>query len=405
MGDGHRMESPMIQAIFYAEFDVHRGPVIVYQTPHNFMPEEVFKNISEYVITKKMNAYKLTSVRVGKHTVMGFPICLESTKYDRNVCLFNVCFVVDSRVESEKLWDRVIRKIGYTLKVVELESEFIYHQNSKDRLRVIIADMYRKLNAYGQCSVALDEANTLHLKVNVNLPEPPEIMLHQVPVPCIAELVSSLMFTESDLCLRAILPHINGVNSVFRISQLARVELWMVCVAVRHLYYYRLVTLVDVFQYGNEYRVLREGLQALFIKYEHEKNSAQMSKMLSYVGVVSKPPPSVEEVIALYCMFPGKTAGQLDTYVQTRGINVTTRRLVAFGVINGILKRIHTYVVLRDPSKPLEGARLCSLPAKVQQMVKEGSHCYDEYCSILLMPRTAVDNLFAKCPEICLIRR
>ena len=46
---------------------------------------------------------------------------------------------------------------------------------------------------------------------------------------------------------------INGLNTVERISILADVEVVHVCLAVQHLLYYGVASLIDIFQFGNIY--------------------------------------------------------------------------------------------------------------------------------------------------------
>lgn len=58
-----------------------------------------------------------------------------------------------------------------------------------------------------------------------------------------------------DMTMRKILPFINGVNSVKKISNLSFINLKYVRLAVQHLIYYGCAQLVDIFQFMNVYRI------------------------------------------------------------------------------------------------------------------------------------------------------
>lgn len=58
---------------------------------------------------------------------------------------------------------------------------------------------------------------------------------------------------SSDLTLTRILPYIDGINSVYFISQLADTDIGLTRKAIQHLVYYDCVVLLDIFQFGAMY--------------------------------------------------------------------------------------------------------------------------------------------------------
>lgn len=45
------------------------------------------------------------------HKIVGYPIRIENTRYERNVYLFNICFVCDSWSKTVQ-YESVVKKLG-----------------------------------------------------------------------------------------------------------------------------------------------------------------------------------------------------------------------------------------------------------------------------------------------------
>jgi hypothetical protein len=79
----------------------------------------------------------------------------------------------------------------------------------------------------------VDEANTIDLKLFPMYDDPPIVNDHEVPV-LIVDL-SGYVDKHWDMTMRRILPFINGINSVKRISKVSEVNPKYVRLAVQHL--------------------------------------------------------------------------------------------------------------------------------------------------------------------------
>jgi hypothetical protein len=133
----------MIKCIFYSEFDNNAGPKIVYQVPENFLTEETFDAISEYIITKSSLCGRIIGLKVGELWILGRPMCLSHGKYVRNALLYNLGFVVqvrEERTEREPLlletFEEVLTKLSNYLATLEIESEFLSrHRQHREALQ------------------------------------------------------------------------------------------------------------------------------------------------------------------------------------------------------------------------------------------------------------------------------
>lgn len=71
-------------------------------------------------LTQKPLCGHLVTVRTGASKVLGFPCLIEDEeKYERNIFMFNVCFVFSADAELAG-YEPVVRKTGRVLKSMEV---------------------------------------------------------------------------------------------------------------------------------------------------------------------------------------------------------------------------------------------------------------------------------------------
>ena len=78
-----------ILSILYTEFNIDKGPEMVYQVPSNYISQEDFKKISEFVVPSSKFCHKEISLHLGNTYLLGFPIFLNNQIYERNRLEFN----------------------------------------------------------------------------------------------------------------------------------------------------------------------------------------------------------------------------------------------------------------------------------------------------------------------------
>jgi nitrogen permease regulator 2-like protein len=302
-----------ILAIFFSEFDNIVGPKIVYQAPAGFITPEDFDAVSEYTITKPDLCGKVVSVlhptfrkRAGQgstsksasavttsllspeksrpgeaisvfskpesslkaqesedaneaNTAMSvrfvsFPVGLSHERYMRNTLLYSVGFVLPGDADASP-YEPVLRKLGLYLFSMEIESGFLFRPERKAALADLLPAILHGLNARGECFVAVDECDTIALKLFPPLPKPAAVKDSDVPVRVrdLDVLLGSGQDSGLDLCIRMILPHIDGKSFVRAIAESSDVDISLVRKALQHLLYYGCIVMIDTFQYSNIY--------------------------------------------------------------------------------------------------------------------------------------------------------
>ncbi|KAJ7424762.1 Nitrogen permease regulator 2-like protein [Willisornis vidua] len=350
------------------------------QVPEDFISRELFDTIQVYVITKPELQNKLITVTAMEKKLIGCPVCIEHKKYSRNALLFNLGFVCDARAKACAL-EPIVKKLAGYLTTLELESGFISNEESKQKLVPIMTILLEELNAKGKCTLPIDESNTIHLKVIEQRPDPPIVQEYDVPV--FTQDKDDFFNSQWDLTTQQILPYIDGFRHVQKISAEADVELNLVRIAVQNLLYYGVVTLVSILQYSNVYCTTPKVQDLVDDKCLQEE-------CLSYVTKQGHKRANLRDVFQLYCgLSPGTTVRDLISRYTLQLQRVDERRLIQFGLMKGLIRRLQKY-----PVKVARDER--SHPARLYT----GCHSYDEICCKTGMSYKELDERLENDPNI-----
>lgn len=269
----------------------------------------------------------------------------------------------------------------------------------------IVQRLYYELNEKGECNIPIDQANSIVLHNQDHLPSPTVVLPHHVPV-CISPALEDIIAqTDSDLCLRTIGRLIDGVKSVYRIANVADMDLDIACAALRSLLYYNLIAIIDIFQFSNRYRHVPDRLRS-FMKSIQEWNAVKRANALRYMTFDEKPLSSFPDVIAIMLDFnPSRTVGDVCKIHEAKLSHINIRRLVTFCLINGLFERIHDYVIPANPFSDLRDSSLSQLSSNVLEMVKSGGHCYDEFSCVMKCGKAELDKIFRSSADVVVISK
>lgn len=384
---------PRIHSVFYAIFDVKQGPKIVYQVPEGLIATSPaglsslsaasspksstvalegeaprpssrqvsspphpslnrvlfdFGDISKYVIPSNPLCGRLVICATRNHRIIGFPVSILGSEYKRNYFRFNLCFVFE-RAADLSCYKPIVRKVSRVLAACEEESMFLSSPQSSPAMHAILEQLYEDLNSYSETSIPIDAFNSIELKIFPFYPNPPPVKDWQVPLALIN--LKSRVEDNWDLTVKKVCEHINGINHVRRIAQLADCDLQLTRQAVAHLLYYQVIMTVDIFQYSDMY-TLRKNVQWLADE-PHVKDECG-----PYVTKPGKPIPDWPKLLHLYSRLkPGKTVFEWMESHNVHDLGVDVRRFTSFGVIKGFLRRVHRYPVLLPPDPSLSTNR------------------------------------------------
>ncbi|XP_071082771.1 GATOR1 complex protein NPRL2-like [Haliotis cracherodii] len=354
-----------IKCIFFSEFHPTAGPKITYQVPEDFMSKEVFDSVHIYIITKPELQNRLITVNAWNLKIVGCPVCIDDPKYKRNALMFNLCFVFDKDSRTCN-FGSVVKKLAAYFTQLELESGFLFYEEKRQQIPKIITSILTDLNKYGNCAIPIRESCTIYLKVAPCISDPPLVQDYDVPI--LVRDRESVMGFPLDLTTQQILHYVDGYSHVARIAAEADVEINLVKACLQNLIHYTVIKLISIFQYSNVYTVTPE-INSLF------ENSALQMECVQFVARKGHSLPAFRDVFMLYCSFsPGTTVKDICNRIGPHALKVDERKLVQFGLMNGLIRHLHKYPV-KLPNEPGQSSRLQPF-----YQYFNGVHNSDEIC-------------------------
>ncbi|WWD17980.1 hypothetical protein CI109_102426 [Kwoniella shandongensis] len=391
---------PQIVGLFYATFDPTLGPVVQHQVPENLISSSSdnssrsrsrshsrsrsraplrrlaspsppsspsssstsfrrtflnFAPISEYVIPKKsLHGRLVTLLTTGfdddervEYRVMGFPNVMtgEGGRYMRNEYMWNLCFVFHAS-SSLEAFEPIIRKCARILRSAERDSSYLSAPHPDHTpLPAVLEQLFEDLNSYSETSIPLDGFNSLELKLFPFYPNPPECNDWHVPIALVD--LNALKDDNWDLTAARVSQFIDGVNHVKRIAQLADADEALTRETLKHMLFYQVVMMVDIFQYSNMY-TLKPSIARL------AADETIISECASYVTRRGFPLPEWPILLRLYSrLLPGVTIHEWIEAHEVLSLGIDPRRFVSFGIIKGFLRRVHRWPKLIERIEPL----------------------------------------------------
>jgi hypothetical protein len=170
-----------------------------------------------------------------------------------------------------------------------------------------------------------------------------DVREHHVPV-SLGDL-GAVDAREWDLTIPRIVAYIDGVRTVRGIADASGVDVALVREAVRHLAHYDCVGLVDAFQFSNVYAVTARVCDV-------QGDPGLSRQLVDAASVPGRPRPPFAQVYACLCSLQrGTTVHEVCLRNDTRRFNIDIRRLVALGVLSGLLLRVHVYFFRVDDAE------------------------------------------------------
>jgi hypothetical protein len=202
--------------------------------------------------------------------------------------------------------------------------------------------------------------------------DPPPIKAWNVPVSKVN--FTGIIDDTWDITMKKVLPFINGVNDVKRISDLANVSLGLTKIALRHLLYYNTIEIVDIFFFSNIYACTPEITEFI-------ESDEMVTECSNYVSK-NEPGLSKYQLARYYTSFT-QGRGMYEWFMIHGGpavmAQVDVRRLVQFGVLKGFLYRVHKFAVSSQYLASLvTGQASTEVNGDSLQKYTDGLSCFDK---------------------------
>jgi hypothetical protein len=204
---------------------------------------------------------------------------------------------------------------------------------------------------------------------------PPPVKSWHVPI-------SKMKFTEImddtwDLTMKKVIAQIDGIKDVRRIAHDADVALDLAKIALQHLLYYDSILMLDLFLFGNIYAPAPEMNDFIIDK------DGMQDECSNYVYINGPRLPKFYLCRLFTSLCTSRTVKEWLKMHLDQGFPVLNyvdvRRFIQFGVIKGLIYRVHKYAVssqylaslVTGQSVRIEGGDLL-------QSYTDGCHCFDQ---------------------------
>lgn len=439
-----------ILSIFYTVFHPTEGSKVLCQVPSGSVvsPSEKedssslstpffnFDWVKNYVIPKPALCNHLVTCKVGQCRIVGFPVHIYGSEYERNSFIFNFAFVFSADSEST-VYEMPIRRLARMFMALEEQSRFLSKSPSLTTISSIIEQIYQDLNNYSECMIPIDDSNTVNMKLFPLVPAPPELKPYHVPISTVQ--LERLMDENWDPTMEKIIPYVNGINCIRQIAELADADYSLTNQCIQHLVHYKCLVIVDLFQFSNIYaptsdvslfladpdmykecqayvcypseqqgrnRLASQGSSHFSGSQIHEPTSFSSSSSFSTYrggGTTGGRLPSQATLFWLYkSLHQGQSVREwcIEHRKLLQGIDV--RRFISFGIIKGLLYRVHSYPIYEKRTRhhhahhhkeaPKESEEIEHMLYRIMHRPKH----FDSICTSLKLPKKDVEAILQK---------
>lgn len=305
--------------------------------------------------------------------------------YDRKKLEFNLAFIIPhEEYQRLAIYENFIRKIAMHLTVLETFEGYLYDPIRKARIEKICEEIFTNLShGVSHCYLRFDTYNILCLdyeKKDYFLP--PVIKDWHVPVP-MANL-NLFRASSTDLTVVKVMNSIDGKKFVKQIKFEVQVPDSKIILCLQHLHYQGLIDFIDLFQVTNVYRVTEKV--SMILNELSEESVRHLSKSHEATEI---------DIFNYFCMLSDKSVAEFleenPMFLQEFDIEL----FVAFGVLKGIICRIHRYCVANGPIRD-EDKQFKANHERAMEMYNagwlNGNVCMDEICCSINQEQRAIEN-------------
>ncbi|KAI3654392.1 hypothetical protein MP228_001111 [Amoeboaphelidium protococcarum] len=371
----------MIEEIWFTEFHLVQGPQIALSTEGRLTADgrraAVFDLVSDQLIPKHELTRRDCVARTEQYTIVGYPMLIQDSKYERNSMLFNLCLVLDGEDQCRWLlkleaYIFAARRIAHYLEYLEQNSGFIFNLSSEIQQKQLQQFMYyiqQQLNEGGELICQLDDSIPLTIQIpsymlnssvdeDVALISDQKIQVHQVPV--LMEIINyedddygggldqqaqqHLVMDEFvDLTVQRVIPLIDGVLSISQIAKKCGIQVELVELCIKHFVSMGLVKLIEPCGVSKTqlYLVSKSVLQdqnilSNCLKFSLPQHTADEDDNTTRDTLVT-----IEDVSAIFRSFAGGKSIEVVSKEHHELVrHLDLRRLLSFAQLNGILAAV-----------------------------------------------------------------
>jgi hypothetical protein len=207
--------------------------------------------------------------------------------------------------------------------------------------------IYNQINKEKECFLVSFDSQFLYLRIDDRIDykeEQPKINEYEVPILLVDPEKFGKLVLEYNPNLFKVIEQINGTNYVQKIASMSKIDLEKVQAYLQNLILMKLVKMVDIFQFSNIY--------VLTPKFHDLINDDKLQKeCLDYILIRREDEGSVKirDVLRVYMQLNRELSVSSLFGINNEFFSKVNRiNFVRFGVIYGLIRRLHEYPLKLD---------------------------------------------------------
>eukprot|EP00668_Euglena_longa_P000588 GGOE01000720.1.p1 GENE.GGOE01000720.1~~GGOE01000720.1.p1 ORF type:complete len:469 (-),score=130.91 GGOE01000720.1:42-1448(-) len=449
-----------IRAVLFAEFDVEKGPIISHCYPHHYVDERLQQQLKNLLIPKPILYNHKMCFSFDNLLFIGHPMCIKGHKYKRNELLFNLVLVVEqAEDEPSTPYITALEKLAGSLRQLEDMDGWVWKQSKqwdgKSRgpptstnssvsgsvgspvpsvnqlpssvatdtvelralkesfaggtscqehralhdagdlpICAILERIFTDLNRRGRVVLPITPSNIMTVRLQERHEPVPQIKCHEVPV-VIHEPDCCHQFPDWDMACEVVKGCVDGQKHVRLIAETLGMEVKHVQMVLGILQRYRIIGMLDVFQFSNRY-VVTHKLADFSPHATDQTRRRALQCALESCLLPAGPPNFFERLLRFYSLMTPDCEEPIAKLAAQSPPEIDLKRAVQFGVLHGILQRVHDWPVVpsaADVAAIVAGMDLEPPDTEVLADCLRGKQCMDAICVALRCSRQRLLDL------------
>jgi len=113
-----------------------------------------FDQVSDFIIPRQELCDRLITFCTQGYRILGYPVCLEDPKYDRNEFIFNFAIVLEEDADFT-IYKPMVKKLARLFRALEEQSGFLWNEVTRASVYTLIEQIMEDMNNYCECMIPI----------------------------------------------------------------------------------------------------------------------------------------------------------------------------------------------------------------------------------------------------------
>eukprot|EP00811_Abedinium_folium_P032675 NODE_5701_length_1742_cov_15.980186.p1 GENE.NODE_5701_length_1742_cov_15.980186~~NODE_5701_length_1742_cov_15.980186.p1 ORF type:complete len:421 (+),score=131.96 NODE_5701_length_1742_cov_15.980186:299-1561(+) len=371
-----------LKALLCCIFDKDEGPIVLCSDPPNSVAAQFNAlKLGRYLLPESFVRSRVVSVRLDDNVVLGAPVMITDSLYDRNCFQFNICVVIGSNLDAQPYRD-LAQNLAMAFKPLEVDMRLLSRAEERATVQQLITTLRSQLRESSECFAVVGESHCVSFCVRDKpLALATELKGSDIPLPLVdlnhwlesRDDIGGPVSVQPDSSFRYLAQFVDGLRTVLDIVHDSGLDEALVHRVLWHLCYFDLVAPIGSIELAQRF-CLTPAFHRAF------QDEALRAEVVPYVTAGRRKTSDVliERIEVLYASidgWPGLLRHFRDANAKTiEQLGISLRHFIVFGLLHGFLQSIGTVVeaLTAGETEELERIRRDIIPSEKEKLRNAG---------------------------------